>query len=43
MAELSTLSTSLRRLSEQTTRDPSGIVFGRKRVPEGPGETGDAR
>jgi phospholipid/cholesterol/gamma-HCH transport system substrate-binding protein len=43
MGELSTLSTSLRRLSEQTTRDPSGIVFGRKRVPEGPGETGDAR
>lgn len=36
--ELSVLATSLRRLSEQTERDPRGILFGRKPVPEGPGE-----
>ncbi len=39
MAELSVLSTSLRRLSEQTERDPSGLLFGRKVVPDGPGES----
>jgi phospholipid/cholesterol/gamma-HCH transport system substrate-binding protein len=38
LAELTTLSTSLRRLSEQTTRDPSGLIFGRTPVPQGPGE-----
>jgi len=38
LAELSVLSTSLRRLSEQTERNPSGFLFGRKPVPEGPGE-----
>ena len=42
LGELSTLSSSLRRLSEQTERDPSGLIFGRKPVPAGPGETGDA-
>lgn len=42
LGELSTLSTSLRRLSEQTTRDPSGLIFGRTPVSEGPGETGAA-
>ena len=42
LGELSTLSSSLRRLSEQTARDPSGLIFGRKPVPAGPGETGDA-
>jgi phospholipid/cholesterol/gamma-HCH transport system substrate-binding protein len=42
LGELSTLSSSLRRLSEQTERDPSGLIFGRKPVPTGPGETGDA-
>jgi len=38
LGELSTLSTSLRRLSEQTTRDPRGLLFGHPPVPEGPGE-----
>jgi phospholipid/cholesterol/gamma-HCH transport system substrate-binding protein len=36
--ELSVLSTSLRRLSEQTERDPRGFLFGREPVPDGPGE-----
>ena len=40
LGELSTLSSSLRRLSEQTTRDPRGLLFGRQPVPDGPGETG---
>ena len=39
LGELSVLSTSLRRLSEQTERDPRGLLFGRKPVPEGPGES----
>lgn len=43
LGELSTLSTSLRRLSEQTTRDPSGLIFGRTPVAEGPGEIGAAQ
>ena len=38
LAELETLSSSLRRLTEQTTRDPSGLIFGRTPVPDGPGE-----
>jgi len=38
MGELSALSGSLRRLSEQTERDPRGLLFGRKPVPLGPGE-----
>lgn len=38
LGELSVLATSLRRLSEQTERDPRGLLFGRKPVPEGPGE-----
>ncbi len=38
LGELSTLSASLRRLSEQTTRDPSGLLFGKTPVPNGPGE-----
>jgi phospholipid/cholesterol/gamma-HCH transport system substrate-binding protein len=42
LGELGTLSTSLRRLSEQTTRDPSGLIFGRTPTSEGPGETGAA-
>jgi phospholipid/cholesterol/gamma-HCH transport system substrate-binding protein len=41
--ELSVLATSLRRLSEQTERDPRSFLFGRKPVPEGPGETGPLR
>ena len=38
LSELSVLTTSLRRLSEQTERNPSGLLFGRKPVPNGPGE-----
>ncbi|MBS1131182.1 MAG: hypothetical protein H6R16_2184 [Proteobacteria bacterium] len=39
LGELSALTTSLRRLSEQTERDPSGLLFGHRPVPEGPGES----
>ena len=39
LAELSVLSTSLRRLSEQTERNPAGLLFGRMPVAAGPGET----
>ncbi len=39
LGELSALSTSLRRLSEQTERDTSGLLFGRKSLQEGPGES----
>lgn len=42
LGELGALTTSLRRLSEQTERDPRGLLFGRKTVPDGPGETGAA-
>lgn len=38
MGELTVLTTSLRRVSEQTERDPRGLIFGRKPVPLGPGE-----
>jgi len=38
LGELGVLTASLRRLSEQTQRDPSGFLLGRKPVPEGPGE-----
>ncbi len=38
--ELSTLSSSLRRLSEQTTRDPRSLLFGHQPVAPGPGEKG---
>ena len=38
LGEMSLLSASLRRLSEQTERDPRGLLFGRKPVPDGPGE-----
>lgn len=41
LGELSLLSGSLRRLTEQTERDPRGLLFGRNPVPNGPGETGD--
>jgi phospholipid/cholesterol/gamma-HCH transport system substrate-binding protein len=40
LGELSALTPSLRRLSEQTERDPRGFLFGRKPVAEGPGEAG---
>ena len=39
LGELSALSTSLRRLTEQTERNPSSLLFGRRPVPEGPGES----
>ena len=39
LGELTVLSISLRRLSEQTERNPAGLLFGRSPVPEGPGET----
>ncbi len=38
LGELSVLATSLRRLTEQTERNPSSLLFGRRPVPEGPGE-----
>lgn len=40
LGELSVLATSLRRLSDQTERNPSGLLFGRAAVPAGPGEAG---
>lgn len=39
LGELSVLSASLRRLTEQTERNPAGLLFGRQPVPEGPGES----
>ena len=38
LGELNALSTSLRRLSDQTERNPSSLLFGRSPVPDGPGE-----
>ena len=43
LGELNTLAPSLRRLSEQTNRDPRGLLFGRKPVPMGPGESRPAQ
>jgi len=39
LGELSILATSLRRLTDQTERDPRGLLFGRQPVQEGPGES----
>ena len=39
LGELNVLSTSLRRVSEQVERNPSGLLFGRAPVPAGPGES----
>jgi phospholipid/cholesterol/gamma-HCH transport system substrate-binding protein len=39
LGELGALSTSLRRLSDQTERDPGGLLFGRSPQPLGPGES----
>lgn len=39
LAELSELSSSLRRFTEQTERNPGGLLFGQKPVPDGPGES----
>lgn len=41
LGELSILSTSLRRLTEQTERHPASLLFGRRPLPAGPGETGE--
>ncbi len=43
LAELGVLSASLRRLSEQTERAPSGLVFGHSASRAGPGETTESR
>lgn len=43
LGELNDLSTSLRRLSEQTTRDPASLLRGHRTVPDGPGETSTKR
>jgi phospholipid/cholesterol/gamma-HCH transport system substrate-binding protein len=40
LGELSVLSNSLRRLSEQTEDNPRGLLFGRSPVADGPGESG---
>ena len=39
IGELNVLSTSMRRLSEQTERHPAGLLFGRAPSPPGPGES----
>lgn len=39
LGELSALSNSLRRLSEQTERNPASLLFGRQPVANGPGES----
>lgn len=41
LGELSSLSSSLRLLTEQTRRDPKGLIFGHTPVPDGPGESGE--
>ena len=38
LAELTTLSGSLKALTDQTRRDPRGLIFGRTPVTGGPGE-----
>jgi phospholipid/cholesterol/gamma-HCH transport system substrate-binding protein len=40
LGELSSLSSALRRLTEQTERNPSGLLFGHNPTPLGPGESG---
>jgi len=39
MSEMRELSASLRRLTEQTERNPASLLFGQSPVPPGPGET----
>lgn len=39
LGDLNLLSGSLRRLTQQTERNPSSLLFGRSPVPPGPGET----
>jgi phospholipid/cholesterol/gamma-HCH transport system substrate-binding protein len=43
LAELSVLSASLHRLSEQTERAPSSLVFGRSPTRPGPGEAAESK
>ena len=43
LVELNDLSNSLRRLSEQTARDPAALLRGRSPVPDGPGEASTDR
>ena len=43
LGELDVLAASLRRLSEQTERNPRGLLFGHKPVPPGPGEAATGR
>ncbi len=43
LGELTVLSNSLRRLSEQTERDPAGLLFGRRPLADGPGESATGR
>ena len=38
LGEMNSLTVSLQRLTEETERNPRGFLFGRKPVPEGPGE-----
>ena len=39
LSEMNTLTVSLRRFIHETERNPRGFLFGRKPVPEGPGES----
>lgn len=39
MTEMQVLATSLRRLTEQTERNPASLIFGNSAVPPGPGES----
>jgi len=41
LGEMNTLTVQLRRFIHETERNPSGFIFGRKPVPEGPGEIPD--
>ena len=41
LGEMNALTISLRRFIHETERNPRGFIFGRKPVPEGPGETPD--
>ncbi len=41
LGEITVLSASLRRLIEETERNPRGFLLGRKPVPEGPGEVSE--
>ncbi|WP_310387013.1 MlaD family protein, partial [Roseateles sp.] len=41
LAEMTVLTGSLKRLSEQTERNPSGLLFGQGPVPDGPGEASE--